>query len=154
MSDFVRKALWLAGLLSSLPCLATDEFFSEFPVVLSASRLVQPINEAPAAVTVIDRETIRASGVRELADIFRLVPGMTVGRRTGHAPALGFHGFSGGYFRQFQVLVDGVSIYNPLWGGTEWGELPFAIEDVDRIEVVRGPNAATYGNYSGSPSRC
>lgn len=154
MSDHAGVALCLAGLLASTPCLAADdaaadsEFFGEFPVVLSASRLVQPVNEAPAAVTVIDRETIRASGVRELADIFRLVPGMVVGRLNGHSPALGFHGFSDGYFRQFQVLVDGVSIYNPLWGGTAWGELPFAIEDVERIEVVRGPNAATYGANS------
>ncbi|MDP2809642.1 MAG: TonB-dependent receptor [Rhodocyclaceae bacterium] len=150
-----HTAFYLAGLLAlSPPLLAAgdtaenSEFFGEFPVVLSASRLVHPLNEAPAAVTVIDRETIRASGVRELADIFRLVPGMTVGRLNGHSPAMGFHGFSSGYFRQFQVLVDGVSIYNPLWGGTAWGELPFALDDIERIEVVRGPNAATYGANS------
>lgn len=148
MPDFTRSAPCLAVMLFSLPGFASDEFFGEFPVVLSASRLIQPIEDAPAAVTVIDRETIRASGVRELADIFRLVPGMTVGRMNGHTPALGFHGFSDGFFRQFQVLVDGVSIYNPLWGGTAWGELPFALEDVERIEVVRGPNAATYGANS------
>ncbi|MRR50169.1 MAG: TonB-dependent receptor [Rhodocyclaceae bacterium] len=117
----------------------------EFPTVLTASRLRQPANEAPASVTVIDREMIRASGARQLVDLFRFVPGMVVGQREGHVPTLGFHGFSESYFRQLQVLVDGVSIYSPLYGGADWGELPFSLEDVERIEIVRGPNAAAYG---------
>ena len=118
------------------------EYFSDMPVVLSASRLTQTIDAAPAAVTVIDQRTIKASGARDLASLFRLVPGMTVGLYNGRKATLGFHGFSDPYFRQFQVLIDGVSIYSPMWGGGEWGELPVAIEDIERLEVVRGPNAA------------
>jgi iron complex outermembrane receptor protein len=126
----------------------TGSYFDDFPVVLSASRLVQTVDEAPAAVTVIDRDMIKASGARELVDLFRLVPGMVVGQYKGHQPTLGFHGFSDPYFRQLQVLVDGVSIYSSAWGGAEWSELPFALEDIERIEVVRGPNAATFGANS------
>ncbi len=121
------------------------EYFSDMPVVLSASRLTQALNEAPAAVTVIDRRTIQASGARDLTRLFRLVPGMTVGLYNGRRVTLGFHGLSDPYFRQFQVLVDGISIYSPIWGGAEWSELPIAVEDIERLEVVRGPNAAAFG---------
>ncbi|MBU1235350.1 MAG: TonB-dependent receptor [Gammaproteobacteria bacterium] len=127
---------------------ATETFFDDFPVVLTASRLVQTADEAPASVTVIDRDMIRASGARELVDLFRLVPGMVVGQYLGHQSTLGFNGFADPYFRQLQVLVDGVSIYSSAWGGAEWSDLPIALEDVERIEVVRGPNAATFGANS------
>lgn len=120
-------------------------YFTDMPVVLSASRLTQTLDAAPAAVTVIDRATIKASGARDVASLFRLVPGMTVGLYNGRKVTLGFHGFSDPYFRQFQVLIDGVSIYSPMWGGAEWSELPIAIEDIERLEVVRGPSAAAFG---------
>jgi iron complex outermembrane receptor protein len=123
-------------------------YFDDLPVVLSASRLVQKVDEAPAAVTVIDREMIKASGARELVDLFRLVPGMVVGQYKGHQPALGFHGFTDPYFRQLQVLIDGVSVYSPVWGGADWSQLPIVLEDIERVEVVRGPNAATFGANS------
>ncbi|MBI5785635.1 MAG: TonB-dependent receptor [Rhodocyclales bacterium] len=126
----------------------TDDYFGDFPVVLSASRLVQTVDKAPAAVTVIDREMIKASGARELVDVFRLVPGMVVGQYKGHQPALGFHGFTDPYFRQLQVLIDGVSVYSPVWGGADWSQLPIVLEDIERIEVVRGPNAAAFGANS------
>ncbi len=148
-----RRILVLGAMM--MPCGAnadelpvTENYFDDFPVVLTASRLVQTADEAPASVTVIDRDMIKASGARELVDLFRLVPGMVVGQYLGHQPTLGFNGFSDPYFRQLQVLVDGVSIYSSAWGGAEWSELPIALEDVERIEVVRGPNAATFGANS------
>lgn len=125
-----------------------DSYFGDFPVVLSASRLVQSVDEAPAAVTVIDRDMIKMSGAREVVDLFRLVPGMVVGQYKGHQPTLGYFGLSDPLYRQLQVLIDGVSIYSSGWGGAEWSELPIALEDIERIEVVRGPNAATFGANS------
>jgi iron complex outermembrane receptor protein len=125
-----------------------DSYFGDFPVVLSASRLVQTVSEAPAEVTVIDQEMIKTSGAREVVDLFRLVPGMVVGQYKSHQPTLGFFGFSGPLYRQLQVLIDGVSIYSSAWGGAEWSELPISLEDIERIEVVRGPNAATFGANS------
>lgn len=123
-------------------------YYDELPVVLSASRLVQTVGEAPAAVTVIDREMIRSSGVRDVVDLLRLVPGMVVGMYKAHRPTLGFNGLADPYFRQLQVLLDGVSLYSPFWGGAEWNQLPVALEDIERVEVVRGPNAATFGANS------
>ena len=68
--------------------LSEEEFLGEVPVVLSATRLEQPEWEVPSAVTVIDREMIRATGARDVADLFRLVPGMQVGYEYGHRPVV------------------------------------------------------------------
>ncbi len=119
--------------------------FDDLPVVLSASRLYQSTLEAPAAVSVIDRQALVASGARKLADVLRLVPGFHVGYLNGNSTVVAYHGLSDFYARRMQVLVDGVSIYGPLLGGVDWNMLPLTMEDVERIEVVRGPNAVTFG---------
>ena len=130
---------------ATTPAMGTEYFFEELPVVLSASRLKQSINQAPAAVTVIDRDMIAASGARRIEELLRLVPGFYVGYVNGNSAIVGYHGLSDAYARRMQVLIDGVSIYSPLWGGIDWAELPLAVQNVERIEVVRGPNAVTYG---------
>jgi len=125
--------------------LTEADFLDEMPVVLSASRLSQPVNEAPAAVTVIDQDMIRASGFRDIPDLLRLVPGFSVAYTRDNTWAIGYHGMADAFSRRFQVLVDGRSIYSAAYGAVSWGELPLSVDDIDRIEVVRGPNAATYG---------
>lgn len=122
-----------------------EPYFEEMPVVLSVSRLSQSSLAAPAAVTLIDREMIEASGARRLVDVLRLVPGFFVGYLSGNNAATGYHGLSDIYAKRMQVLIDGVSIYSPLFGWVAWTEIPLALEDVERIEVVRGPNSVTYG---------
>ena len=150
-SVFLRLVTGLA-LVGSSPLWADTEqlpteadYLGDLPVVLSASRLLQPQQEAPAAVTVIDQEMIRASGFREIPDLLRLVPGFSVSNSAGNIPVVTYHGMSDAYSRRMQVLVDGRSIYNVGFGQVNWRDLPLAIEDIERIEVVRGPNAATYG---------
>ena len=113
--------------------------------MLSASRLKQSIDQAPSAVTVIDREMIVASGARRIEEVLRLVPGFYVGYTSGNAPIVAYHGLSDAYVRRMQVLIDGVSIYSPIYGGVDWTELPLTLQNIERIEIVRGPNAATYG---------
>lgn len=145
-------AISFAG-LTAQSVLASDyvseqEYFQEFPVVLSASRLSQPLSEAPNAVTVIDREMIKASGFRNIADIFRLVPGMYVGYENGHFPIVAYHGSIEQYSRRMQVLVDGRSVYLPPFSSVNWDDIPLHIADIERIEVVRGPAAASYGANS------
>ncbi len=122
-----------------------SDFLDELPVVLSASRLSQPVSDAPVAVTVIDREMIRASGFRDIPDLLRLVPGFSVAYTRDNTWAAGYHGLGDAYSRRFQVLVDGRSIYSPHYGAVNWTDLPPAIDDIERIEVVRGPNAAIHG---------
>jgi iron complex outermembrane recepter protein len=121
------------------------DFFDDLPVVLSASRLLQPLNEAPVAVTVIDQDMIRASGFRDIPDLLRLVPGFSVAYTQFNTWTGAYHGLGDGYFRRFQVRVDGRSIYSPHNGAVLWSDLPLSIDDIERIEVVRGPDAAVYG---------
>ena len=125
--------------------LTEQDFFGELPVVLSASRLSQPLAQAPAAVTVIDQEMIRASGFRDIPDLFRLVPGFNVAYTRDNTWGVGYHGLADAFSRRMQVLIDGRSVYTPAFGEVPWASLPLSIEDIERIEVVRGPNAATYG---------
>jgi iron complex outermembrane receptor protein len=130
--------------------LSEEEFYGDIPVVLTATRLAQPINEAPASMTIIDRQMIEASGAREVADVFRLVPGFMVQHENGHTPIVTYHGMSDQYSRRLQVLVDGRSIYNPSIGGVEWSQIPLVLDDIERIEVTRGPNAASFGSNAFS----
>lgn len=128
-------------------------YLDELPVVLSVSRLNQPVDEAPAAVTVIDRQMIRDSGAWDLSEVFRLVPGMYVGyhaaRNYSTDSIVGYHGLmSETMSHRMQVLVDGRSVYSPLYGGVIWSDIPVTLDDIERIEVVRGPNAASYGANS------
>lgn len=143
-----QMVCFVAGLLASCAAqgVTTEaDFLDDLPVVLSASRLSQPLNEAPAAVTVIDEAMIRASGFRDIPDLLRLVPGFSVAYTRDNSWAVGYHGVADAFSRRFQVLVDGRSIYNPAFGSVNWTELPLVIDDIERIEVVRGPNAVTYG---------
>jgi iron complex outermembrane recepter protein len=120
-------------------------FLDEQPIVLTVSRLGQPVNEAPAAVTVIDRRMIEASGFRDIASVLRLVPGFQVAYARGNLPAVTYHGLSSVYPRRMQVLVDGRSIYTTAYGQVLWQNLPISVDDIERIEVVRGPNGASHG---------
>ncbi|MEE8379490.1 MAG: TonB-dependent receptor, partial [Gammaproteobacteria bacterium] len=128
--------------------LAEEEYFADIPIVLTATRLAQPATEAPAAITIIDREMIKASGAREIADLFRLVPGFVVSHENGYTPIVMYHGLSDEYARRMQVLIDGRSVYSPSGGGVEWTNLPLTVDDIERIEIIRGPNAASYGSNS------
>jgi iron complex outermembrane recepter protein len=134
------------------PIVDEYDYIGDVPNVLSVSRLSQPKSDAPSAVTVIDREMIRASGIVDLPEIFRLVPGFYVGANAGYVHntnhVVSYHGMTSAYAGNMQVLIDGRSVYSPLYGGVQWSELPLAIIDIDRIEVTRGPNAASYGANS------
>lgn len=141
-------------LLWTLPCQAentsssADYYFQELPVVLTASRLSQPLSEAPSAMTVIDREMIQASGFRSVPDLMRLVPGMYVGFADANRPVVSFHGATDEFSRRMQILIDGRSVYLPPFGGVNWADLPLQVEDIERIEVVRGPSSASHGTNS------
>lgn len=132
--------------------LTEDHYLGELPKVLTVSRLSQSITDAPSAVTVIDLATIRASGAVDIPELFRLVPGMYVAANAGYVHntnhAVSYHGMTTAYAGAMQVLINGRSVYTPLFGGVNWSELPIAMADIARIEVTRGPNAASYGANS------
>jgi len=124
---------------------AAEDFFADSPLILTASRMAKPLLESPASVSVIDREMIAASGMRDVADLLRLVPGFIVGFHSGHTPVVTYHGLGKEFGNKIQVLIDGRSVFIPSFGGVPWSNLPLLVEDIERIEVIRGPNAVTYG---------
>ncbi|MBT9591788.1 MAG: TonB-dependent receptor [Thiobacillus sp.] len=146
MMPLLGSALAMPGSVQA--AVTETDFLDELPVVLSVSRLSQPVSEAPAAVTIIDQDMIRASGFRDIPDLLRLVPGFSVAYTRDNTWAAGYHGLGDAYSRRFQVLVDGRSIYSPHYGAVNWTDLPLAIDDIERIEVVRGPNASIHGANS------
>ncbi|GAB4127463.1 MAG: TonB-dependent receptor [Sideroxydans sp.] len=127
---------------------AEQAFLLELPVVLTPSRLVQPLDEAPNAITVIDRQMIRASGFRRIPELLRLVPGMYVGSSNGYSLFASYHGTTDNFARRMQVLVDGRSVYLPPYSMVIWDDLPVLLDDIERIEVIRGPAAASHGANS------
>ncbi len=150
MRSRMMLALWALGSAhlahgDARDVLSEESFFSDLPVVLSGTRLHQPLADTPMAITVIDREMIEASGARKIYDIFRLIPGVQIGAYSGHNQVVTYHGLSDQYSRRMQILIDGRSVYSPIYGDAEWNHLPIALEDIERIEFIRGPNAATYG---------
>lgn len=127
--------------------MSEGDYFTDLPVVLSVSRLAQPLSDTPGAVTIIDREMIRRSGAREVADLLRLVPGFIVTRVEGSArPIATYHADYDAITRHLQVFVDGRSIYSSLLlGSANYGMMGVVLEDIERIEVLRGSNSAAYG---------
>ncbi|HEY5761585.1 MAG TPA: TonB-dependent receptor [Rhodocyclaceae bacterium] len=143
-------ACLLLGLLAPAAAYAERieaSYFVDLPIVLTPSRLPQPQNEAPAAVTVIDREMIRATGYEDIPRLLRLVPGMQVGQERGGKHWVTYHGMGNDYPSWMQVLVDGRSVFSPAnFDGVDWSSLPVTVDDIERIEVVRGTNSTAYGS--------
>jgi len=111
----------------------------------STGRKAQKWSEVPAALYVITRDDVRRTGVRSLADALRFSPGVQVARIDGNKWAVGVRGFATRLSRSTLVLMDGRPVYSPLFAGTYWEAQDTLLEDLDRIEVIRGPGGAIYG---------
>ncbi|MBK9440307.1 MAG: TonB-dependent receptor [Comamonadaceae bacterium] len=127
--------------------LSEADFLSDMPVVLSVSRLPQRLDDTPGAVTLLDRESIRRTGARDVVDLLRLVPGFQVSNSfESVAPLASYHGAFDSYSNRLELLIDGRSAYSPFFiGSIGPGLQTVAIEDIERIEVLRGSNSAAYG---------
>ena len=126
-----------------------DDFLiqdDEIPVVLTTTRLKQPRAEVPASVTVIEAEQIRSWGARSIPELLRFVPGMVVGHSQGeNSDTVVYHASVQNFMRRLQVQVDGRSVYKSAIAQVIWDDIPIALEDIQRIEITRGPSSATYG---------
>ena len=141
-----RSPLVLALIFSS-PLLADDLFLDgePLPQVLTATRLKQSPAAVPGSMTVIDSQLITASGARDISELLRLVPGMMVGNISGNQAAVNYHGTSASEARRMQVLIDGRSVYRAGLSTVDWSDIPVPLDDIERIEVFRGPNTVSYG---------
>ncbi len=131
----------------NVPLVTELDFLGDMPIVLSVSRLAQRLDETPGAVTILDRQFIRLSGARDVADLLRLVPGFqTTTSFETDAPMATYHGRTDDWANRIQVLVDGRSVYaGHLQGSAGLGWQTLALDDIERIEILRGSNSAAYG---------
>ncbi|MBW2713466.1 MAG: TonB-dependent receptor plug domain-containing protein, partial [Deltaproteobacteria bacterium] len=113
--------------------------------VTSVSKREQKATEAASAIYVISAEDIRRSGVTSIPEALRMAPGVTVGRTNANTWAISARGFNGEFANKMLVMIDGRSVYTELFAGTYWDVQDTMMEDIDRIEVIRGPGAALWG---------
>lgn len=113
--------------------------------VISASKTSEKLMDAPAAVYVLSNEDIMRSGATSIPEALRLVPGVQVARVNANSWAIGIRGFNGTLDNKLLVLIDGRTVYDPLFSGVYWDIQDTMLEDIDRIEVIRGPGAALWG---------
>jgi iron complex outermembrane recepter protein len=114
--------------------------------VTSVSKSAEPVGEAAAAVTVVSAEDIRRSGATSVPEALRSVPGIYVARKTASTWAVSARGFSSANSEKLLVLSDTRSIYTPLFSGVFWDVQDYLMDDIERIEVIRGPGAALWGS--------
>jgi iron complex outermembrane receptor protein len=113
--------------------------------VTSPSKRPEKLSDAAAAIYVITGEDIRRSGVTSIPEALRLAPGMEVARQDSHTWAISSRGFNDEFANQLLVLIDGRSVYTPLFAGVYWDVQDLPLEDINRIEVIRGPGASLWG---------
>src|SRR3989475_3067640 len=113
--------------------------------VTSVSKRSQKLADAAAAIFVITQEDIRRSGATSIPEVLRMVPGVQVARIDENKWAISSRGFNGRFANKLLVLIDGRSVYTPLFSGVYWNIQDVMLEDVDRIEVIRGPGATLWG---------
>jgi len=131
--------------ISELDYLADDPI-----IVSSATRLKQELRDVPGSITIIDRQMIEASSATKTVELLRLVPGFQVGSNHGNETTVTYHGMSGEHNTRLHILINGRSVYDPMFGGALWYSIPVTIDEVESIEVIRGPNASSYGANSFS----
>jgi iron complex outermembrane receptor protein len=113
--------------------------------VTSVSRRSEPLSEAAAAIVVISGDEIRRTGATTLVEALRVATGLTIARVDGTTWAVSARGFTGTAANKLLVLIDGRSIYSPLFSGVFWDVRDTMLADIDRVEVVRGPGATLWG---------
>jgi iron complex outermembrane receptor protein len=162
-----REASWAGFAVGAALCLCASPAHADDPIrvasiqdlgdlsiedlanveITSVSRRPESIRGAPASIFVITREDIRRAGARSLPEALRLAPNLQVARIDSASYAITARGFNQptGTANKLQVLIDGRSVYTPLYSGVFWDTQNVLLEDVDRIEVISGPGGALWG---------
>ena len=151
-----RKATTLAAIsmfmAASQPCSAARANITALSLeellaveITSVSKKTEKASEAAAAVFVVSQEDIQRSGATSIPEILRMVPGLQVARIDANKWAITSRGFNAFSANKLLVLMDGRTVYNPLFSGVLWNAQDTVLEDIERIEVIRGPGASLWG---------
>lgn len=146
-------------ILFSITCLAnarnelTSNHFLDLSIeelmkvkVTTVSRTPQKLTEVASAIFVITQDDIRRSGATSIPDALRMAPGVQVERVGTDKWAISIRGFNGLFANKLQVLMDGRSVYSSIFSGVLWEQQDTMLEDIERIEVIRGPAATSWGS--------
>ena len=154
----IQRVLMLAGIaLIALPVLSsaaapaqdlTQKSLEDLMSieVTSVSKRKQKTSQVAAAVFVISREDISRSGALNIPDLLRMVPGLDVAQIDASTWAISARGFNGQYSDKLLVLIDGRTVYTPIFAGVFWDSQNVPLDTIERIEVIRGPGAAVWGS--------
>jgi len=123
--------------------LSPEQLFNA--TVTSVSKTSEKLMDAPAAIYVLSNEELMRSGATSIPEALRLVPGVQVARTHGGGWAISVRGFNSGLANKLLVLMDGREVYDQLFSGVYWDVQDTVLEDIDRIEVIRGPGASLWG---------
>ena len=156
LKHIVLKMLPLVGMLWLFPALclsAQSQDLTQFSIeelmdikVTSVNKKSQRLSDSAAAIFVITREDIKRSGATSIPEALRMAPGVNVARIDANKWAVNCRGFNSRFSPSLQVLVDGRSVYTPSFSGVYWEVTNVLLEDVDHIEVIRGPGATIWGS--------
>jgi iron complex outermembrane receptor protein len=139
----LASSIAAADPIADLKRLSLDELL-DVEVAL-VSRAEQPAGEAPAAIHVITEEDIRRSGARSIPEALRIAPNLQVAQTGSRGWAISARGFNASFANKLLVLIDGRTVYSPLFSGVFWDLQDTLLEDVERIEVISGPGATLWG---------
>jgi iron complex outermembrane receptor protein len=113
--------------------------------VTSVSKKEQKLSQTPAAIYVITQEDIARSGATNIPDLLRMVPGVDVAQVDANRWAISIRGFNDIYSNKLLVLIDGRTAYDPIFSGVSWDEMDVPLNDIERIEIIRGPGGTVWG---------
>lgn len=143
---------WNGVAVAAEPAAAQEDDYTSFSLedlmaveVTTASKRAERASDAAAAVFVLTRDDISRSGAVTIADALRLVPGVNVAQINANSWAVTVRGFNSRFSNKLLVMIDGRSVYTPLFSGVLWDQQNIVLEDIERIEVVRGPGGALWG---------
>src|ERR1700691_1981921 len=147
-----RRGLGVSFLLLSISSFAQKQDLSQLSLedlmnteVTSVSKKEQSLSRTASAIFVISSENIRRSGATNIPDLLRMVPGMDVAQINANTWAVSSRGLNGCFSNELLVLLDGRNVYLPTFGGVFWDVLDMPLEDIERIEVIRGPGGTIWG---------
>ncbi|MCP5245622.1 MAG: TonB-dependent receptor [Burkholderiales bacterium] len=166
-STFITLMIYLIAIMMTMRCAAESTYAAKYSTdsvqnnmnrlmdmsieelmnieVTTVTRHAQKLSKVSSAVFVITQDDIKRSGVTSIPEALRMAPGVQVARIGADKWSISVRGFNGRFANKLQVLMDGRSVYNPLFAGILWDQQDTLMEDIERIEVIRGPSAAMWG---------